>query len=74
MLQVIGEAIDDYQKTERGEWVKKWPGQAVLCVSQLYWTTLVTESINNGSQALDDYLQVILDIVSIWSWSRLSSV
>ena len=34
----VSRAVDDYVKRDRNEWVLAWPGQAVLCVSQLYWT------------------------------------
>lgn len=48
--------MEDYQKTPRGEWVKLWPGQAVLCVSQCYWTTFVNDSIKKGPKAMEAYL------------------
>ena len=36
---VVEKAVEDYSTRDRNEWVLNWPGQAVLCVSQLYWTT-----------------------------------
>ena len=56
--QVIGECLEAYTTSPRSEWVRSWPGQAVLCVGQKYWTTYVHKSIHNGQKAMDDYLQV----------------
>ena len=36
----------------------QWPGQAVLCVTQKYWTALVHESVRGGVPAMTDYLKV----------------
>lgn len=32
-------------KVPRKEWVLQWPGQAVICVSSIYWTEEVSEAI-----------------------------
>ncbi|XP_074662516.1 dynein axonemal heavy chain 7-like [Tubulanus polymorphus] len=58
LQKVISEAITAYSKEPRGEWVKSWPGQSVLCVSQLYWTTYVHESIRKGQTAMEEYLTI----------------
>ena len=55
---MIGEAIEAYPVTPRGQWVTQWPGQAVLCVTQKYWTALVHESVRGGVPAMTDYLKV----------------
>lgn len=37
----IEDAYYEYPTIERTTWVQKWPGQSVLCVSQMYWTSEV---------------------------------
>ena len=37
-----------YEETDRSKWVMDWPGQAVLCVTQKYWTMFVHDSIRQG--------------------------
>lgn len=73
---MVGECLDAYTKTPRSEWVRNWPGQAVLCVGQKYWTTYVHESIRGGQKALEDYLEVchvIGDAVYIYTQCVLST-
>lgn len=42
----IENAFIEYPTIKRTLWVQKWPGQSVLCVSQIFWTTEVHEVLN----------------------------
>ena len=44
-----------YAIEPRIEWVRDWPGQVVLCVSQAYWTKEVHEAIRTGPGGLKEY-------------------
>lgn len=55
MRMVIKEATVDYPKVERKKWVLEWPGQVVICASQIYWTLDSEQAIESGK--LGDYLE-----------------
>lgn len=67
--KVIGESLDAYPKEDRKEWVKRWPGQAVLCVTAKYWTDFIEDAFKKGGTALKEYLDLnikqIDDIVAM---------
>ncbi|XP_058478991.1 dynein axonemal heavy chain 7 [Solea solea] len=67
--KVIGDAIQAYPEELRINWVRAWPGQTVLCVSQVYWTKHIHEAITSGQKALEAYLEQnnrqIEDIVAL---------
>lgn len=45
LKDVVTSSRDAYVLTPRADWVTKWPGQVVLCTSQVYWTMEVHEAI-----------------------------
>ena len=53
---VIEAAYNAYAIDLRDDWVQEWPGQVVLCVSQVYWTSEVHDAFKNGNQGLKDYV------------------
>ena len=55
--KITEQSMEAYPTSVRVEWVVSWPGQAVLCVSQQFWTAEVHKAIRSGQQALEAYLQ-----------------
>jgi dynein heavy chain len=54
----VKRAKDDYPNGKRTDFIRKWPGQVVLAVTSLYWTTEATEAMSvNGYIGLEQYHQ-----------------
>ncbi|PAA47942.1 hypothetical protein BOX15_Mlig003862g8 [Macrostomum lignano] len=64
MRDVIAASYDAYAIEARKKWVCDWPGQVVLCVSQIYWTAEVHDSLSAGVQGLKDYYKKLSDQLS----------
>lgn len=43
--KVVIDARVGYPQTPRNQWVLQWPGQVVLCVSSMFWTSEVVEAM-----------------------------
>ncbi|XP_023257599.1 dynein heavy chain 12, axonemal [Seriola lalandi dorsalis] len=54
---VVARSRVAYAETARSQWVKDWPGQVVLCSSQIFWTLEVHEAIRSGTEGLKNYYQ-----------------
>ncbi|KAM9343831.1 dynein axonemal heavy chain 12-like [Pholidichthys leucotaenia] len=61
MLRTVRDVISRsrlaYAETARKQWVTEWPGQVVLCTSQIFWTWEVHEAIRAGGDGLKKYYQ-----------------
>uniref|UniRef100_A0A8C3DXB0 Dynein axonemal heavy chain 12 n=1 Tax=Corvus moneduloides TaxID=1196302 RepID=A0A8C3DXB0_CORMO len=60
---VIARSRMAYLETERKLWVLEWPGQVVLCVSQMYWTSEVHEGLKGYYDTLQLQLNDIVELV-----------
>ena len=72
LQKVTEDSLNDLTKTRipRTEWVVKWPGQIVICISQIIWTYTVEERLKTsglaGIKEYDDELRGQLeDIVAL---------
>lgn len=65
--ELVFKASESYFTELRQEWVLKWPGQVVSCVSCMSWTQQVEEAIENNG--MEQFLHVcndqILDLVDL---------
>jgi len=56
LKKLAKDSLGTYKNMPRTEWCKFYPGQIVLAISQIYWTTEVENAIKDGE--LKDYIKV----------------
>ncbi|XP_011502202.1 PREDICTED: dynein heavy chain 3, axonemal [Ceratosolen solmsi marchali] len=49
LKEIVQDSVIAYFDTIREEWIVSWPGQIVLCASQIHWTSEVCESFDTDS-------------------------
>jgi dynein heavy chain len=49
LIDVVTASKDAHFHTPRADWVLKWPGQVVLCVSRIYWTQGVHRALSSAN-------------------------
>lgn len=49
LRDVTRKAYEAYIVSERVPWIVTWPGQVVLCISSMYWTTEMFANIRTAS-------------------------
>uniref|UniRef100_A0A674AYT7 Dynein axonemal heavy chain 12 n=1 Tax=Salmo trutta TaxID=8032 RepID=A0A674AYT7_SALTR len=58
---VVARSRVAYGETSRSQWVRDWPGQVVLCTSQIFWTLEVHEMLEETStkSQLKDIVELV---------------
>jgi dynein heavy chain, axonemal len=62
---VIGKSVESYASKPRRQWVLQWPGQVVICVSSIYWTTEVSEAVTVKDGIQVNYVVNLLSFIII---------
>ncbi|XP_053480111.1 dynein axonemal heavy chain 3-like [Ictalurus furcatus] len=64
---VIQGGLEQYPEVPRKKWVLQWPGQVVICTSSIFWTSEVSNAIQNNTLPayLDQCTVQIADIVEL---------
>ncbi|XP_071830856.1 dynein axonemal heavy chain 1-like isoform X2 [Apostichopus japonicus] len=67
LRKILGDALEEYPKTPRTEWVLNWPGQIVIAGCQAFWTKMVEDALNekNLPELLEVLRQQIADLVAL---------
>ena len=73
-----------YPETPRKDWVLQWPGQVVICVSQIFWTQEVQKAISKPyglnsyrdtcTQQLDDVVALVRSELTPMARTTLSAL
>ncbi|XP_057662092.1 dynein axonemal heavy chain 12 isoform X1 [Diorhabda carinulata] len=81
MRDQILRSFKNYFVLARTQWVQKWPGQVVLCVSQMHWTHKVHLALNREEDMnvktfleLKEQLQDIVNLIRDPSLTNLSRI
>ena len=67
VAEVCKHSSEAYATTKRTEWMIQWPGQVVLCIGSLYWTSETEEALRTGT--MPEYAEKctaqLMDIVEL---------